>query len=206
MGQITAFDLNNFIEKNGIKIYFETGTGECVSLEYALRYSFDKLYSVDIDKDLILSAKNKFSNNDRVELICDLSKNALLSVVPNLDKDKPVLFFLDAHFPGADFHKVSYEQSIREHKKDAFPLEDELRIISSNRDISKDVFVIDDFILYEEGEYESFKAGNLWQYKWLQDELNIQTDSSFIYELFKDSHDCIKDVRHQGYLIITPKN
>ena len=57
------------------------------------------------------------------------STEALDEHVPELPADAPTLFFLDAHFPGADFHKCSYEESIREHKQDAFPLEEEVDII-----------------------------------------------------------------------------
>jgi hypothetical protein len=206
MGQITAFNLQDFIDDYGIKLYFETGTGEGISLEYALKYKFDKLYSVDIDGELITNAKNKFQNNQNVELIHDYSTNAIKTYLPTIDKESPIFFFLDAHFPGADFHKISYEESIREFKKDAFPLEDELNSIVKNRDTSKDVFIIDDFILYEpEGDYETIKHGVVWKYNWLQEELDLVTNSKFIYDLFRDTHDFVKDIRHQGYLIIKPK-
>jgi hypothetical protein len=84
---------------------------------------------------------------------------------------------------------------------DAFPLEDEINIIKSKRDTSQDVFVIDDFSLYEEGQYDSA----VWKYQWLQEELNLQTDSAFIYKAFEKTHKIEKDMRHQGYLLVTPK-
>jgi hypothetical protein len=206
MGQITTFDLNEFIKNYNTRVYVETGTGEGVSLSYAQSFDFDKLYSVDIDKDLIESAKNKFSANLKISLINDLSKNALEVILQELDPEIPTIFFLDAHFPGADFHKISYEESIRQYKKDAFPLEDEIKIISNKRDLSKDVFVIDDFVLYDySSEYDSVKHGQVWQYKWLQDELNLPTESKFIFDLFDKTHTLEKDFRHQGYLIIKPK-
>jgi hypothetical protein len=123
-----------------------------------------------------------------------------------MEKDVSVLFFLDAHFPGADFHKMTYEESIRQYQEEAFPLENELRIIKSLRDISKDVFIIDDFVLYDKDKnYESIKRGQVWQYEWLQQELNIKTESGFIFDLFSETHNFEKDYRHQGYLIMTPK-
>lgn len=206
MGEITAFDLNEFITQHKTKVYVETGTGIGVSLSYAQSFDFDKLYSIDIDRDLIESAKNTFSSNPKVHLINDLSKNALSKILDDLDPEVPTMFFLDAHFPGADFHKISYEESIRQYKQDAFPLEDEIKIIFDKRDISKDVFVIDDFVLYDySNEYDSVKHGQVWQYKWLQDELNLPTESKFIFELFEKTHTLEKDFRHQGYLIIKPK-
>jgi hypothetical protein len=205
MGQITAFDLNEFITNYNTTIYFETGTGIGESLGYANNYNFKKLYTVDIDEELSDKIKKKYKGNDKIVVTCDYSTNAITNDLPKIPKEENILFFLDAHFPGADFHKISYEESIRQYKKDAFPLEQELKLIISNRNVSNDVFVIDDFMLYESGDYDSIKEGVIWKYNWLQEELNIKTESYFIYELFKDTHDFKKDTRHQGYLVITPK-
>jgi len=206
MGQLTAFNLNEFINEFDVKTYFETGTGVGISLDYANKFNFDKIYSIDIDSELIENSKKKFGSINKINLINDLSKNALNKILPTLNNEEPILFFLDAHFPGADFHKISYEESIRTYKEDAFPLEQELNIIKSIRNNSKDVIIIDDFILYEKsGNYETIKEGVIWKYDWLQEELNLKTESVFIYNLFKETHDFKKDERHQGYLIITPK-
>jgi len=43
------------------------------------------------------------------------------------------------------------------------------------------------------------------EYDWLQEELNLQTDSKFLYEKFEKTHEFKVDLRSQGYLIITPK-
>jgi hypothetical protein len=113
-----------------------------------------------------------------------------------------VFFFLDAHFPGADFHKITYEESIREFKDEAFPLLNEIKIIKERRDISKDVFIIDDWKLYDDTLPYEFPG---WQYKYLQEELGLVTNSSTIISEFTDTHDCEINVRHQGFLIATPK-
>jgi hypothetical protein len=39
----------------------------------------------------------------------------------------------------------------------------------------------------------------------LQEELDLKTNSQFIYDMFEKTHDLTKDLRSQGYLIITPK-
>jgi hypothetical protein len=115
-----------------------------------------------------------------------------------------MLWFLDAHFPGADFHKLTYEESIRHFKQVAFPLESEIRKLTTLRDCSRDVFILDDFIIYEPGNYECIKGGMVWKYGWLQEELGLQTNSQFIYDLLGSTHTFTKDTRHQGYLVITP--
>jgi hypothetical protein len=199
MGEINIFDLTTYVEKHNCKTYFETGTGKGVCLSHALNFDFEKFYSVDLDEELVNDAKNRFVGYP-LTLINDYSSKALEQYVPTLNQE-PVFFFLDAHFPGADFHKMSYEESIRTYKEEAFPLHLELQSIKKSRNTYKDVFLIDDFKLYEEGDYE---FGG-WAYSGLQEELGLVTKSQFIYDLFKDTHTFEKSLRHQGFLFIIPK-
>ena len=206
MGLLREHKLNDYIDKYNLKYYFETGTGKAECLEYALRYPFEEYWTVDIDEDLIEESFNKFRNMSKnINLLIGKSIDILDEYIPQIPKESPTLFYLDAHFPGADFQKCTYEESIREHKKDAFPLEEEVDVILEKRDISKDVFIIDDLVLYEEGDFECLKVGCVWEYGWLQEELDLKTDSKFLYEKFEKTHDFKKDLRSQGYLIITPK-
>jgi len=206
MGLLREHKLTDYIDRYNLKYYFETGTGKAECLEYALRYPFEEYWTVDIDEDLIEESFNKFRNMSKnINLLIGKSIDILDEYVPQIPKESPTLFYLDAHFPGADFQKCTYEESIREHKKDAFPLEEEVDVILEKRDISKDVFIIDDLVLYEEGDFECLKVGCVWEYGWLQEELDLKTDSKFLYEKFEKTHDFKKDLRSQGYLIITPK-
>ena len=206
MGLLREHKLTDYIDRYNLKYYFETGTGKAECLEYALRYPFEEYWTVDIDEDLIEESFNKFKNMSKnINLLIGKSIDILDEYVPQIPKESPTLFYLDAHFPGADFQKCTYEESIREHKKDAFPLEEEVDVILEKRDISKDVFIIDDLVLYEEGDFECLKVGCVWEYGWLQEELDLKTDSKFLYEKFEKTHDFKKDLRSQGYLIITPK-
>lgn len=206
MGLLREHKLTDYINKYNLKYYFETGTGKAECLEYALRYPFEEYWTVDIDEDLIEESFNKFRNMSKnINLLIGKSTEIIDEYVPQIPKESPTLFYLDAHFPGADFQKCTYEESIREHKKDAFPLEEEVDVILEKRDVSKDVFIIDDLVLYEEGDFECLKVGCVWEYGWLQEELDLKTDSKFLYEKFEKTHDFKKDLRSQGYLIITPK-
>lgn len=203
MGVLYAFDLTDLIIDYGLEYYFETGTGIGECLEYALKYPFNKFYSVDIDEQLIEAAREKFSGyNKDINLTATTSVEFVREYAPELPKESPTLFFLDAHFPGADFHKMSYEDSIRTYKEVAFPLEEEINILQSLRDTSKDVIILDDLMLYEPGDMYEHKG---WEYGWLQEELNLATSSQFIYNVFQDTHNFKKDYRNQGYLVITPK-
>lgn len=207
MGCLVKHDLNFYIKKYNVEYYFETGTGQGECLDHALKYPFQEYYTVDIDEEMVELSYNKLKNrNKNINFYVGKSTDILDEYVPQLPKDKSVLFFLDAHFPGADFQKCTYEESIRTHKKDAFPLEEEVDIILKHRDVSRDVFIIDDLILYEEGNYDHLKKASAWEYGWLQDELDLQTNSKFLYEKFETTHSFKKDLRDQGYLIITPKD
>ena len=206
MGALREHDLSPLIEEFGLEYYFETGTGKGECLSHALQYPFKNYYTVDIDEDLVEQVYKNVGNYAKdINLLVGKSIDILGEYVPQIPQESPVLFFLDAHFPGADFHKCTYEESIRQHMKDAFPLEQEVQIITKNRDVSKDVFIIDDFILYEEGEYDCINYNCVWEYGWLQEELDLKTNSKFLYDIFEKTHNLTKDLRSQGYLIITPK-
>jgi len=202
MGTIQIFNLNQYIEKFKCEIYVETGTGAAECLSHAITFPFNKYYTIDIDGDLIETAEKNF-NNSKITFIHNYSSIALQDLIPTLPKETPVFFFLDAHFPGADFHRITYEESIRQFQEEAFPLLNEIKIIKNARDISKDVFVIDDWKLYDDSlNYEM--PG--WEYKNLQEELGLITSPNEIYKEFQDTHDYEINLRHQGFLFVTPKN
>jgi hypothetical protein len=207
MGSISSFNLTPIIEKYNTKTYVETGTGIAECLTHANKFDFNKLYSVELDEDLAREARLKVTN-ENVEIINDYSTNGLKNnILPNLPKDESVLFFLDAHFPGADFHKISYEESITQYKEESLPLKLEVDIILENRDITNDVFIIDDWFLYQpELTYEANNTKN-WPYSELQKSLNLiqDDDAANIISRFEATHNIEVDHRHQGYLVMTPK-
>ena len=208
MGCLRRHNLNDYFDKYKLKYYFETGTGKAEALEHAAQYPFKKCYTVDIDEELVKFSFEKLKDRSTcdIEFLIGRSSDILEEYVPKIPKKSAALFFLDAHFPGADFQKCTYEESIREHKQDAFPLEEEVDIIINNRYTSNYVFIIDDLILYEkDAKVDCIEEGIVWEYGWLQDELNLQTSSNFLYDKFEKTHDFRKDLRDQGYLIITPK-
>lgn len=200
MGQITYFDLNAIINNFKCSTYVETGTGIGVSLEYALNFPFKKYFTVDIDKNLLESVKNKL-NNDKITYVNGLSTESLKLILPQLNDEQSILFFLDAHLPGADFHKITYEESMKTYKEHSLPLEEELNIILEYRKDKKDVIVIDDLQLYENSNYQH----KTWFLENLQEELGLRKSSTFVYDKFNTTHNIDKFFAHQGYLLLTPK-
>jgi FkbM family methyltransferase len=207
MGSLRAFNLNQFVSQYGCDIYIETGTGICDCFSHAITYPFTEFYSIDIDGQLIDNAKSMF-NQSNMHFIHDYSHLGLEQILTTIPKEKTILFFLDAHFPGADFHKMTYKESITQFKEDAFPLMKEINVIKKYRDISKDVFIIDDWFLYEPNlNYEAENTKN-WPYAKLQRDLGLASDSdtNYIIEGFKNTHNKTINPAHQGYLVLTPSS
>ena len=192
MGTISYHNIGELITKYNLKNYVETGTGigECMS--HALSHDFKQLHSIEIFESLHNQAVNKFQSYTN----CKIHLGNSFSVLPNLlsNLKEPTLFFLDAHFPGSDFGFNSYDAEKDYHTR--LPLEKELEVIKNNKDVSEDVFIIDDLRIYEDGPFET---GNWVDRKTLGGE-----GIDFIYKNFRDTHQIIKDYGHQGYIILTP--
>ena len=139
-------------------------------------FSADKRVSVKaIDSQMFLS------------LVCDL-----------IPKDEPILFWLDAHFPGADYGLKGYggeqDKSLR------LPLRHEIDIIVEGRPEGKDIILVDDLRIWVDG---AFGSGNLPD--------NVRPfcprnrDASFFREVFDLTHDVRFDYANEGYVVVTPK-
>ena len=197
MGELQLFDIFKLKEQYKLDIFVETGTGDATSLRHIVSTTkFFKYYSIEIYKPLCDTAKKEFSNNLNVEIINDSSYNGLKQVFTRIRLDNRVLFWLDAHFPNADFGGPDQYSSTKD-KSLRIPLEEELKLIKESRPNCKDVFIIDDLRIYEDNDYET---GN-----WKDRELYGGNGIDFVYEYFSDTHTITKLMNHQGYLILVPK-
>ena len=197
-----AIDTSEYIKKYSLHNYIETGTGEGATLEYSMRHCFDKFYSVEIHDEIFKRARDKFKNLSRLygrdcSILHGNSYEKLPEILKNLKGNS--LFFLDAHFPGADFKFSNYGDTSDYDTR--LPLEREIEVICNNRDISKDVFIIDDLVIFEPdgGPYE---AGPLT----LDRDICPKNGLGFIYDAFQKTHNIDRSYKSQGFLIITPKN
>jgi FkbM family methyltransferase len=198
VGHVQAFNLKDLIARYNLCGYIETGTGIGDSLSHALLFQeFKELYSVEIDRNLYDNAIGNFQDS-RLKIVNDKSKNALKQILSTISRDENYLFFLDAHFPEADFGTAPdrYQTSFKKYGKDALPLEEELSIIKEFRPQNKDVLIIDDVWIYESGP---FQGGN-----WSERETMPLGDMSFVSKLFDGRYNIKKDYKQQGYLLLTP--
>lgn len=175
----------------------ETGTGLGESIKFA-KDCFRMNYTIEVMPEIYEKAKIELGSETNVMLICNDSKRGLKQI---LESDKvlhtePILFFLDAHFPGADFGLADYDAGYDDDLR--IPLKQELETISRLRGdyLKNDVFIIDDLRIYEEGPFE---AGN-WEHR---DKLGGK-GIDFVYDLFAETHYIEKDYRYQGFIILKP--
>lgn len=194
MGQLNqAIQIKNVIEFYGIKNLVETGTGaaevvrDVSSIDDTLN-----IHTIEIIEPLYEKNKLSFGYLKNVSWHLGSSVDVLPKILSNLEGN--TLFWMDAHFPGADFGFASYEDEKDPDKR--LPLKKELEVILQNKDITNDVFVLDDLWIYEDGPYET---GN-WEKRSTCGADNID----FVTEFFENTHYVIKSYSAQGFIILFP--
>ncbi|MBL7722393.1 MAG: hypothetical protein JNK98_10425, partial [Chitinophagaceae bacterium] len=140
-------------------------------------------------------AADRFKDDKRFTIINNNSLNALQDKITQINGN--CLFWLDAHFPGAEEGVSDYNATSSEQLK--YPLEAELKEILSRRKGFSDFILIDDLRIYEDGNFES---GNMPGYILPPINRNI----NFVIELAKYTHHIVRSYRHEGYLLLIPKN
>lgn len=194
MGSIRSFNLNRIIQEYKTHYFFETGTFYGDGVEYALQSPFQKITSVEIIPEIADKAKSRFSTFEKVEIIENNSESALARKLPEIKSN--CLFWLDAYFPGADAGLKSYDEQM--HDTVRLPLSNEIEIIRRLRKNFRDVLIIDDLRIYEDGPYVN---GNV-----PADALPLANRNiDFIYDNFYSSHVILKCYLDEGYILIFPK-
>jgi len=127
--------------------------------------------------------------------LCDTTINALSSVLNEIAASKKIVYWLDAHFPGADFGLSSYDGTADRNLR--IPLESELRKICQLRDVKNDIFIIDDLRIYEDGPFQN---GN-----WPERLKLGGSGIGFVYELLDKTHHIQRDYRDEGYIVCLPR-
>jgi len=198
MGELKHFDLKNLRNFYNINTLIETGTGIGSGLNYAFELDiFETLYSCEIHEEVykkiqIQHDKCKIYNLDSISFF-----NSIINDIQN----KNCLFWLDAHFPGADFGFGKYSDSIDENIK--FPLESEIKWLFCNKDMSNDILILDDWRVYERLNYQDLSVYDKNQYDFGVD---LPIGGENIKQIIQNTHDIYVDLLDQGYLICTPKN
>ena len=198
MGYLQHFDLTNLKQHTDIEVFVETGTYMGDSLAYALANNFKKLYSIELLEKYYNLCIEKFKNYQNVELVNNNSIEGLKIVLKKI-KNKKTLFWLDAHLP--DFYDHSFQtNNYLQDNALYIPLQNELVVLTQQKDVSNDVILIDDLRIYEIGNFGSGNWDGLLQHKEYKEGIN------FVYDLLSKTDNIKKLYDHEGYITCIPKN
>jgi hypothetical protein len=194
MGLLLRFKLDEFIPKYGLKTFIETGTARGESLAYAAtRPEFTTLLSCEIEPLMVAGAVARFNEDGRIKIL--RMESSLFMRLVCRSGLPPALFWLDAHYPGADCGLAGYadeaDASLR------LPLREELERIAAHR-AGRDVILIDDLRIYETGDYEDGPLPD--------DTPGTPTPggADWIRQMFARTHRSVTVTRDQGYLMLLP--
>jgi len=201
VGQLAHFDLTGLADRFGLRSFIETGTGRGDSLAYACRFSppLTRLHSCEVHPALAAAAVSRFAGNPLVQ-VHSLRSTAFLDRLLPVLPDRPALFWLDAHFPGADYGLAPYDDTLDPAVR--LPLRSELDLIHLLRPLaaSRDVILIDDARIWLDLPFGSGP---------LPDDIRplcpAGRDIAFIQDLFNGTHDIHVDLSHEGYVMLTPR-
>ena len=139
------------------KHFVETGTYQGEAIDYALKFGFDNISSVELSQGLYLKNKDKFSSFKNVKLYHGDSGEVLWDMIKDIDTK--ITFWLDGHYhPNGQFRhdnpeKIAWGNS---EKDDLWtPLERELSKIKLHP-IKEHNIIIDDI-----GEFSTKEYGNV---------------------------------------------
>ncbi len=194
MGQLNqAIQIENVLDFYTIDNFVETGTGAAEVVRSVNEINEDvNIHTIEIIEEIYDKNKIKFSYLNNVNWHLGESSEVLPEIIPKLKGN--TLFWLDAHFPGADFGLASYGDVKDINKR--LPLKTELETIVKGRDVSNDVFIIDDLRIYEDGPFEHGS--------WSDRKLYGGDGIGFIEELVDDTHYVVKSYNQQGYIMLFP--
>ena len=194
MGQLNqAIKIKNVLDYYDIKNFVETGTGQAEVVRSVYEANEDlNIHTIEVVEEIFDQNKIKFSYLKDVSWHLGTSFSILPVILPTFDGN--TLFWMDAHFPGADFGLSSYGDEKDMDKR--LPLQKELESIVQSRDVKNDVFVIDDLRIYEDGPFET---GN-----WDERTKYGGDGIGFIEDIFEDTHYIGRSYNAQGSVILFP--
>ena len=194
MGQLNeAIQIKNVLDFYDIKNFVETGTGQAEVVQTVVEADDTlNIHTIEVIPEIYDKNKINFSYLKDINWHLGTSFDILPEILPDLKGT--TLFWMDAHFPGADFGLSSYGDEKDDDKR--LPLKKELETIVANRDVTNDVFVIDDLRIYEDGP---FGDGN-----WEDREKYGGDGIEFIEELFDETHYVVKSYNAQGSILLFP--
>lgn len=200
MGSLRYFNLKDIKQQYRLQTFFETGAGTGTGIEYAREIDFLDIYSVEIIKEQAALLRGAFAGDKRVRLIADSSESALRQHLPNLPFN--TLFFLDAHFPGADLGLKAFDAEQDEDLR--LPLLKELELIRDLRAARgfKDVILLDDLMIFDDDHV--YPDSHLKKEHAIAPK-KLVNQYQQILDVLKATHEYKVLPDYSGYVVIYPK-
>lgn|GEM_PF-2070511 len=152
MGYLKDFDLEQLCERHGCLYLVSIGAGRGRTPGVLDALSFRHAYVIEPQHQQALVSAIQYSSNRDMTIMASKALNGLREVLPQIPADAPVIFWHDAHDPSPQQAEASFDPAKLAGYQ--LPLEQELRLIKASRDISRDIFLVDDIRLYEDAAYE----------------------------------------------------
>ena len=205
MGNLLIYDVERFINEYNLTSFIETGTLYGESVEYARKFFFDKIISIEIEEDLAQHNRAKFSHDRRVTIITGDSSAKISEALEMADS--PCLFWLDAHFPGGDRNDDKRRGYLDEESVETrVPLLKEIEEILKFEHFEKSVLLIDDARLFEEENPNlDNHLRNIGQGSLTRDTL-CPYNSKNIFDKLSETHNITRIKAYgEGNYVVTPK-
>lgn len=204
MGSITRFDIQSYKDRYNLTYFIETGTLYGDSVAHAAQFDFEKIFSFEVYKPLYEKSKERFINDQRIVILNEDSGKGIENL--NTQVKGNALFFLDAHFPGADAGYTQYNEEKNNDTK--MPLLNELKGILNRASEYKDVIIIDDYRIFEvdhriqyadvDGHLKSIGKGDIKRTDLVH--FNLM---EFLQSTFSEYFNIDLDFRDEGYVVLT---
>lgn len=187
MGQLKRWPVERLVSDHSLVNFVETGTWKADGLLHAMRSPFLNLFSIEVDQLLWSVAIDRVMFEQPGDVRWDIRLGESLKEVAFIldGLTGPTLWWLDAHLPerygGAGPPRL--------------PLADEVQlIVDHGRDHSKDVFIMDDWRLYERYAYGNgnFPGGPV-------------ADPAPIRQALAATHHLNVSALDEGYMVAKPK-
>lgn len=193
MGHISFYNLKHLQSNYNLKYFVETGVGNGDAIIEAQKYPFEHIISIEIMEEQVKRMREKFKDDPRVEIRLGDTLNELPKLLDEIKE--PALFWLDAHFPGADIGMGKHDDtSIDDETR--LPLERELFMIKNQRN-GKDVVLFDDLKIYRNQGRDAWRHDIKPRHQF--------TSDNFFAEILDATHHFQSSEADTGYAALVPK-
>lgn len=158
-------------EAYGLNTFIETGTYAGNTAVWASKY-FKKVYTIEASKTIYSDTRKRHKNIVNIKFILGKSEKEIKKIIgnENLHKDKPLLFWLDAHFSSGGTYGKSNE----------CPLKNEIKAINLYK--NKSYIIIDDARLFLSPPYKPYDVNQWPNIKEIIDLLSKKNRHTIIFQ------------------------